>query len=83
MFYYCVLIGGSCYWRLLIGGVLIIGYVLVIGGSGGIVLKYKVYVIWGYYYFSVELLIVNVWIIILLFCDLCVGFNLLFVIWGC
>lgn len=83
MFYYCVLIGGSCYWRFLIGGVLIIGYVLVIGWSGGIVLKYKVYVIWGFYYFSVELMIVNVWIIILLFCDLCVGFNLLFVIWGC
>lgn len=53
-FHHRVLIGGSRHWRSSIGGVSIIGHVSVTGGSGGTVLKYKVHVIWGYYYLSVE-----------------------------
>lgn len=70
-------------WRSSIGGVSIIGHVSVTGGSGGTVLKYKVHVIWGYYYLSVESLTVNVRIITPLLCDSRAGFNSLSVIWRC
>lgn len=73
-FHHRVLIGGSRHWRSSIGGVSIIGHVSVTGGSGGTVLKYKVHVIWGSYYLSVESMTVNVRIITPLLCDSRAGF---------